>query len=510
MTRKSRNLPAVVRPPATPALIASTKDGRDITRPYIWPLLQGQDSILDTRGGGDLELYTRVLDDDQAFSCWQQRVRAVVSRPWDVEPGDTTPAAAEAAEALKTALKAVGWDRVTEQMLAGVWYGYGVSELVWGARDGLWGFNDIVVLDRRRFRFDRDHKLRMLTAAAMLEGEQLPEQRFWTYSTGSTHSQNPYGVGLAHWCYWPTLFKREGVKFWMIFLEKFGAPTVLGKFPANAKQADIDKLLSACQAVATDAGVVIPEGMALELLEAARQGASTHDKVVAQMNSAIAKVILSQTMTTDDGASLSQAKVHEGVKLDVIRGDADLVNESFNTGPARWWTDYNYGPGVAAPRVVRVIEEPEDARAAAARDEILYRIGWERDDEAFVQAYGEGYRRREVQVPPALDAAQQQQPDDADQEQAAFADGSPPPDTVDTLVAATQDAAAKAMQVLVAPLRVKLAGVTDPEEARVRMLEAFEEMDSGPLAELLYKAGLLAAGSGAAGLDLTELTGLGR
>jgi hypothetical protein len=53
------------------------------------------------------------------------------------------------------------------------------------------------------------------------------------------------------------------------------------------------------------------------------------------MDECIAKVVLSQTMTTQDGSSLSQAQVHAGVKLEVVKSDADLLSDSFNAGPAR-------------------------------------------------------------------------------------------------------------------------------------------------------------------------------
>jgi phage gp29-like protein len=63
--------------------------------------------------------------------------------------------------------------------------------------------------------------------------------------------------------------------------------------------------------------MMVPEGMMVELIEASRSGTADYSGFADHLDSAIAKVILSQTMTTDNGSSRSQAEVHSGVKLEV-------------------------------------------------------------------------------------------------------------------------------------------------------------------------------------------------
>ena len=80
------------------------------------------------------------------------------------------------------------------------------------------------------------------------------------------------------------------------------------------------------------------------------------------MNAAIAKIILGQTMTTDDGASLSQSQVHMEVREELTDADAELLCESFQTGPAAWLTSWNF-PGAKTHLVRRPSAEDEAARA---------------------------------------------------------------------------------------------------------------------------------------------------
>lgn len=378
-------------PELTAGPIASTGDGRDITRPWVQELEQPRDPRL--LQAVDWGVYDRILLDDQVKSTFQQRRAAVTSREWEVVPGDKTPAAQAAADALTDDLKRIGFDRLTDKMLFSVFHGYAVAELGWAYIDGRWAWSKIWVRHARRFRYDKDGALRLITRGRP-QGETLPDNKFWVLTSGASDDDEPYGRGLAEWLYWPTFFKRGGIRSWMIFLDKFGAPTALGKYRPGTPPSEVNKLLGALQAIATDSGIAVPEGMAIELLEAARSGTSSYGEMAGYMDSAIAKVVLSQTMTTDDGSSRSQAQVHGGVKMEVVKSDADLFCDGFNQGPVAWWHAFNFGDGVAQPRVIRKVEEEVDLKVTAETDKVLDEMGWERTDESFKETYGDGYQRK--------------------------------------------------------------------------------------------------------------------
>lgn len=371
-------------------VIATTHDGRDITRPFTYELEEFRDQRL--QGAVDWGVYDRILLDDQVKSCLEQRRSAVVSREWSVISGDDKdPRANAAAEALENNLSNIGWDRVTDKMLYAPFHGVAVAELLWVVKDGLFQWDQIRVRHARRFRKDKDDRLRLITTRNIM-GEVVPERKFWMVTAGASNDDEPYGRGLAEWLYWPTLFKRNGIRFWNQFLDKFSVPTAKGTYRPGTPDAEIQKLLSALTAIANDTGFVLPEGMAVELLQIATAGVD-FEKMPRYMDEAIAKVILSQTMTTQDGSSLSQAKVHGGVKQELVTADADLLTDSFTQGPSRWFTDFNYGTDVAAPIVLRLVEEEEDTKSTAETDAVLARIGWRRSEESFRDVYGDGFER---------------------------------------------------------------------------------------------------------------------
>lgn len=369
--------------------VASTRNGRDITRGYTdgLPYITSSDAVLQRAGG--LLGYEKMLQDDQVSACFAQRRHAVISRPWTVTPGGTSRKDKLAAKLVEETLKNLEWDTITDQMLFTRFYGYGAAEVLWCVKGDLLCIQDIRVKDRRRFVYAPDYSLRLLTMAKP-DGEILPERKFWHKAVGASHSDEPYGLGLGQALYWPVWLKHNGAKFWAVYLEKYASPTAKGTFPKNTSDAERMALLQALQSIATDAGIIVPEGVKVELIEAARGGNATYENWMEYWDKAISKVILGQTMTTDDGSSYAQASVHYNVRQDLVKADADFISQSANSSWVRWLTDFNY-PGAAYPQLWRDMEDAEDVTARVARDKTLFEMGYKLKLEAVARIYGDDY-----------------------------------------------------------------------------------------------------------------------
>jgi phage gp29-like protein len=390
----------IARPPAG-LEVATSADGRDITRPFVGPLLVPADRVLRARGAGDLLIYEQVLSDPQVKACFEQRRNAVTSCEWTVEAASDRRVDKKAADWIEQQIKRVGFDNLTDKMLYSVFYGYAVAEIIYDIQGGLLGWSAIKVRNRRRFRFKADGELRMLTVANALEGEPCPVPYFWHIATGADHDDEPYGIGLGHWCYWPTLFKRNGIAFWLTFLEKFASPTAKGTYPVNATADEKSRLLAALAAIRTDSAIAFPEGMTADLIEASRSGTADYKVLHDTMDATIAKAILGQTMTTENGSSKSQAEVHMDVRQDIVKADADLVCESLNLGPVRWLTMFNF-PGAEPPRVFRTVQEPEDANTLAERDAKVIEMGYKPSLDYIRETYGDHWEEKPAEQPPAV------------------------------------------------------------------------------------------------------------
>lgn len=461
-------------PPAELAEIATTADGRDITRGFVDqnPILESQDTVLRERGGGNLKIYEEIRRDDQVKAVFEQRRMAVISKEWEVTPGDDTPRAKEAADFLEEQLDRISFDRVTEKMLWGTFYGYAVGECLWAVEDNRIVLDAIKVRRSRRFGFAPDFSLRLKTSKQPF-GETLPERKFWHFSCGADNDDDPYGLGLAHWLYWPVFFKRNGIKFWLFFLEKFGQPTAKGTYPVNAQREERNRLLQALQAISTDTGITVPEGMQIELLEAARSGTGDYTHLYDRMDAAIAKVIIGHTGSSDaTPGRLGGEDNAMDVRDDIVKADADLVCESFNQTVVKWLIEWNFGVDVAAPEVWRVVTEPDDLNKLAERDKLLGEIGYRPTLKRIKDVYGPEYEPAPVPSSPF---------------QANFAEGDnqEPSDLLaDNLETATQEILDKMM----VPVRRLVMSAGSLEDIRDGLNELYPDMNEREFATVLREA----------------------
>lgn len=452
--------------------IATTADGIDITRGFTGPLLAPYDSVLRTRGGNDLVIYEQVLSDPEVKATFGQRQLAVTQCEWQVDAGGKKRIDKQAADFLREQLHAIGWDNLTTKMLFGVFYGFAVAEVIYRPEGGRVVIDRIKVRNRRRFRYAPDGGLRLLTPAAMSEGVPAETPYFWNFQTGADNDDEPYGLGLAHWLYWPVLFKRNGIKFWLMFLEKFGMPTAVGKYDADASDAERSKLLAATRAIQADSGIIMPKGMEIDLLEAARSGTADYKTLHDTMDATIQKVVLGQTASTQGTAGkLGNDDLQSEVRDDIIKADADLICESFNLGPARWLTEWNF-PGAAIPRVYRVTEEGDDLDKLAERDERLARIGYKPTLLRIERLFGEGYE------PAAPITAQAP---GGDERPAAFATAPASPSYLDALAETMAERAGGAVDAWMDRIRAEAAQANGYDDLLGRLSALLTEL---PLDEL--------------------------
>ena len=348
---------------------APTTQEKDITIAYT--VNDGGVTAVDPFVRGEMfNTYDEILTDDQVWSVFQQRRLALVSTRWTIKPGAEDLESKRAAEELMSQLENIDFDRVIDAMLFGIFYGFSVGECLYKIEENQVKLTDIKVRKQRRFRFNVDGEI-LLKTTRNPQGEKMPDYKFWVFKTNnSSNTDSVYGSGLAHWLYWPVTLKKSAVKSWVTLLDKYGMPTTIGKFPPSATADDRKRLLKTLSMITSSSGVIIPEGVTLELLEPARQGNVGHFDFIHIMNDAISKIILSQTMTTDNGSSLSQAMVHMEVRAEVVKSDAELISSSFNNSVLKWLCHWNY-PNAVPPKLIFLTDVEEDLTSVAKRLQVL-------------------------------------------------------------------------------------------------------------------------------------------
>ncbi len=352
-----KNLPADAR-----ALIANAMN--DITIPYYSGVLSHADDTLVQQGGGKgVGIYDEIERDTHAFAMLQKRKKALIAREWEVRPGGDRPIDKDAADLVQTMIRGLPFDRICEDLLDATLKGFAVSEIVWERDATMIRPVRIVSHNQRRFVFDHDWRPRLKTLSAMLEGIALPERKFIVHRH-AVKGNNPYGLGLGTRLFWPVLFKREGITFWLHFLEKFAAPAVVGTTPYGMLSEEQTKLLNTLGSVKTASAITVPVGTDVKFLEASRSGTVTYQEFVEYWDRQISICVTGETLTTQAGDAGSRAlgEVHAEMLELLVDSDADLLSATLRETLIRWIVDYNL-PGAAVPELwrVRARREAEEA-----------------------------------------------------------------------------------------------------------------------------------------------------
>lgn len=347
--------------------------GRDPLQPLFSGLINQNDDTLASRGlGKGIKLYEELERDPQVFACLHKRKMAVISRPWEVTPASDSALDKRAAEVVKAQLSRIGFDHLCLNLLDAINKGFSVGEILWEIAGGEIAPSEVRARDQRRFWFGENYELRLKTRENLLPGEEMPERKFIVHSLGAKDG-NPYGQGLGGKLFWLVWFKRQGITFWLTLLDKFGSPTAIGAYPSGTSPADQQKLLDALSAISQDAGISIPEGMEVKLLEATRGGDAGYEKMIRYMDEQISYCILGEApgAKNSGGAMASAAITRNEVRLELVQFDADMLSATLNNTIVKWIVEYNV-PGAMPPTVWRKIVEPEDIKVRAERDKILF------------------------------------------------------------------------------------------------------------------------------------------
>lgn len=358
------------------------------------------------RSGGGYALFEEMEDKDpHLYSVLQTRRNGVLARGRTVAPASTSPADLDVARWLDRSLQAIPrFDSALLHLLDSISRGMAVLEVVWGY-DEEGRVVPVELKPRHAGRFNLGPRGELFlddpawarSGGYALEGERgelgrrLPERKFVLMRFDAS-DERPYGRGLCERVFWFWWFKKVNLKFWVMYNEKFGAPTVIARHDPGLSPVERDRLLDVIASLQADSGITLPEGVSIDLLESSRSGsAETYRDLAAWCNEEISRAVLGQTLTTSEGSrsgSFAMAKVHEAVRFDYVRSDAGLLMDTVNSQLVRWMIDFNYGEKFPAP-LWQIDVRPEfDPETEINVDRQLIRMGVPLSTRHFYSKYG--------------------------------------------------------------------------------------------------------------------------
>lgn len=306
------------------------------------------------------------------------RKRAITGLSGEITPASDSAADVALADEVRQLIVASDFGNMLADALDGLGKGYSVNEIQWDQSAKQWQPQTYIWRDPRFFNYDRQtgRKLLLITDDSPM-GRELWPYKFIQH-VPRLKSGIPIRGALARMVAVAYMCKGIALADWMTFAELFGMPIRVGKYGRNVTPAEKNTLRNALANIGTDAAAMIPEGMAIEFIE--RKGGTGGDQLYQGLceflDKQISKGVLGQTMTTDDGASLSQAQVHNDVRMDILEADAKQLADTINRDLIIPYIMLNHGPQKAYPRVTLPIPDAEDLAALTNALEKLVPLGW--------------------------------------------------------------------------------------------------------------------------------------
>lgn len=296
------------------------------------------------------------------------RKMAVSGLDWSVTAASEDARDEEIAAFVKSSFEKVEFEGLLTDLLDGLSKGYSVVEVVWKLdEDRRLVPGEFLWVDQKNLGFDEDTqtKVQLLTDRHPTYGEPLQVGKYLSHIPKLKSGKAARG-GLIFTVSVLWLMKSYVTRDWLQFSEVFGMPIRYAKavgILSDTEKADVFKAL---QALGSNASALFSSAVEVEFLGV---NSVTHgdfyENAVRWFDSQTSKVVLGQTMTSDDGSSLAQAEVHDKVRHDIRNSDAKALASLLNRQLIRPMVDFNFGAGTPAPRFAFDIAEPEDLVAEA-------------------------------------------------------------------------------------------------------------------------------------------------
>lgn len=316
----------------------------------------------DLVGRKGLDVYSTMCRDSQIKACLSIKKASVLARGWEVQPvkddGDRGKTVADfcswVLEEMKGSILTVLWN-VSDALAKG----YSVQNLCWAVAPigskyaGKWIISSIKSKDPSQWSFDVDEYANITALRHCLTDKVYSPDRFVIYTYNPEYS-NPYGTSDLRACYKNWWSKDILTKFWNLYLEKYGSPTVKGAYRRGTPKAAQTDLLSVLSKIQQESAFIVPEDVKVDLLETIRQGDVGYRIAVEFHNKEISKSILNMTLITDDCSngigSFAMAKVHLDVLRMCLKGfKRDLEETVMKEQVLKPLVRYNFGSDVPVP-----------------------------------------------------------------------------------------------------------------------------------------------------------------
>ncbi|MDR1063650.1 MAG: DUF935 domain-containing protein [Azoarcus sp.] len=382
----------------------------------------------------------------------------------------------------------------TRHLLDAIGKGYSVCEILWDTSGKYWAPRELIWRDPRWFAFDKEDgkTLRLRNEV----GSEPLSPGHYVIHTCAAKSGLPIRGGLARGAIWAFLFHNFSIRDWVTFIEQFGKPLRLGRYDDTDKPADIAVLYDAVRDLGKDAAAILPRSMEIEFPEVAnaRGDNAIWRALLEYLDRQVSKLVLGQTLTADTGetggGSYALGAVHNDVRLDILKDDAQSLAATINRDLVRLLVDLNFAGVEKRPEYTLPVAEPEDLTAKAAIVEKAVAIGCRVPAKWFSEAFGIPLPKDGEEVLGGTADGNDETDAGMQRRRVAMHAAGTEADAMAVAVSRLEADTAPEMATWIGQIEAMLEAAGSLEEFRAMLIAAYPKLSTEALAEKLATAGM--------------------
>lgn len=325
-----------------------------------------------------MELYEDIEEKDpHLYSQMQTRKLAVTGLDWEVQPFSSDERDKQISEWVNEQMLGIeGLNEILMDMLDAIGKGISVMEIMWGVDTSMANvIEDIRYVHPKKLTWDTQTDEMRICTQDCPSGIHMPENKFVVhrYKAKSGHESRAGVLRVVVWMY---MFKNFSIKDWVAFCEVYGMPVRIGKYDSSASKDDRQALYEAIRSIGSDAAGIVPTSTMIEFIETNKNSSTdAYDRLVRYCDEQVSKAVLGQTLSSDSGGgSYAQGKVHNEVRHDLTKADANALAQTIRRQVIGPLVEYNFGADADLPIFNLICEDPEDLLQTA---EIYAKLGTE-------------------------------------------------------------------------------------------------------------------------------------
>jgi phage gp29-like protein len=288
-------------------------------------------SMLDAADEGDVAqqsaLFHDMRDRDPHLDAEMgKRERAILTVPWSIEPprGASREEVARTEQLAELVAAIPDVEDVLLGMMDAAGHGFSCQEVTWSEPSA--GERLPVRIEHRPqtwFRLDRETRTEIRLIDDTGQGEPLWPMG-WMVHRHAARAGYIYRGGIYRVLAWPWAFRQFSLRDMGEWLEIYGLPMRIGKYPSGAQPDDKRVLARAVQDIGRHASGIMPADMEIELKEAAKGQSDPFLAMVEYADRCISRAILGGTLSStaeSTGMGSGTADLQGEVRRDLLVSD---------------------------------------------------------------------------------------------------------------------------------------------------------------------------------------------